>query len=507
MAKEEGVNIIERHVEKAVLVLCVALLAWVVLHWVVSSPRVVEIVGSSGTAVPVPPGEIDDILKKAADSINQRVRQGGEVRKDERPFAYRKVLQEVAATPFPPLDPLLCMGVPGKALSLMEANVASGSAEDLAAAIPVPGKPVGGALLEFPEPAKDAAPADVAAFHGVSIFPWSDLTKGWFDKLSLKPQPVILRVDVESRQQQPDGNWSAPMAVPAVRVATAATMPAIPDYDKTKPEEVLKAVDDFRAKGMPQAISPPYPKVFDPSVKAFADYKARLPKPALKVVDDIWTKLESNQVGKMALPNLDQQKHAGEVLLWFNDNTLKVGSSYEYRLRVTFVNPLFANEGYAKNPADTLRREMQSPWSEWSDPYVVFNSTEFFLSNLLPSTVPGQSGKLVATVFTRKLGQSVMMNFPLDPGGLIGKPKEIAVFNPLTTSKTASKEIADFSTGAIAVDCLCDRSYVRGRGKPAETTGQLIYLDEKGELCSRMLFEDKVNQRFIDRSNEAGGHR
>jgi hypothetical protein len=187
------------------------------------------------------------------------------------------------------------------------------------------------------------------------------------------------------------------------------------------------------------------------------------------------------------------------VLIVFHDNTLKVGVPYRYRVRVVFANPLQTQDAVQNRALDSFPKEIVSGWSEWSDPVVVQNPTQFFLT---PRKAL-EGGRPQVTVFTQKMGQVVYKAFDVEPGGPIGGVEKVLVAMAGNTPVAV-----DFSTGCVVV--IFEDRKIPGRGlgggpAPETTTPAMLYLDAKGRLRWRTLAEDQNSAEYKKLRAEAGG--
>jgi len=201
----------------------------------------------------------------------------------------------------------------------------------------------------------------------------------------------------------------------------------------------------------------------------------------------------------MEIPDLAKQMEAGKVLIVFHDNTLKLGRFYRYRVRLVLLNPLLTFDSLVRDPVrDARTKEVRSPWSEWSDEVIVEDPTTFFLTGRLP---PDQ---VRVTVFTRKLGQTVMKAFLVSPGMAIGRPATVRLSKP-GAAEAADTEV-DFSTGAVAVEVDFNRPFLKGSPgimRISTETAAMLYLTRTGELKTRIQAADEQAERYKKLLKEA----
>ena len=109
----------------------------------------------------------------------------------------------------------------------------------------------------------------------------------------------------------------------------------------------------------------------------------------------------------------------------------------------------------------------------------------------------GQSKRLHfvrVEVFARTKGQWVSERFRVFEGQEIGRKSNVKVMNPDGTPE--SGEI-DFSTSAVAVHFQFDKSF--GKSNPVE----MVYLNEKGRLKTRIRSADQDSPRYKQLQKEA----
>jgi len=131
-----------------------------------------------------------------------------------------------------------------------------------------------------------------------------------------------------------------------------------------------------------------------------------------------------------------------------------------------------------KKLQDARIAALATPWSPWSEPVCIPKTTSFLLTGSNPTSRPPY---VTVTVFARALGKPISRRFKVFPGQPIGGPH---------------KE-ADFSTGAIVVDLDFDR-YIYS-GPVRRKTTQMLYLDDKGLLRSRIYAIDRVKFDAMNR--------
>ena len=184
-------------------------------------------------------------------------------------------------------------------------------------------------------------------------------------------------------------------------------------------------------------------------------------------------------------PLLEQLGHPrGIAEVWFHDVDLADGQTYQYRLRVTLLNPLFAQlTVVAKdNQADAAQVALVTDFSPWSAPVTAERPTRFYLV--------GSGGDRVAVdVFTVKWGLDVKERFTLRRGEQIGGKRMVWLIKP--GSGVEQEVEVDFATGAVGVDFAFNRRrIVPGSGLLRSTT-ELFYLEVDEQLKIRNMATDR----------------
>ena len=184
---------------------------------------------------------------------------------------------------------------------------------------------------------------------------------------------------------------------------------------------------------------------------------------------------------------LQEQLDDGSLLLWFHDTTLEGLREYQYRVRLVFANPLVTLSEDVENEDDSRQLVVMSPFSDWSAPFSAPQMTEFFAIS------PMQSRSAVKVeIFTRRKGQWVMKGFFVTEGDMIGR-KDINVKVPNPENGEIESEKTDFSTGAVAVRLEFKKVKRRSINVP---TVEVVYMDAKGRLKTRVATADKDSARY-----------
>lgn len=187
------------------------------------------------------------------------------------------------------------------------------------------------------------------------------------------------------------------------------------------------------------------------------------------------------------ITTLQEQLEDGLLLFWFHHTELEGLKEYQYRVRLVFVNPLITYSRDVKNDDDAKQPVVASPWSDWSAPFSAPQMTEFFAVSPM-----GSRRAVRVEVFTRGRGQWVMKGFLVAEGEMIGGEGSVRVPNP--DDGTLESKTMDFSTGAVAV--RLDFSKTVRRRKISVKTVEMVYMDAKGRLKTRVAAADKNSQRY-----------
>ena len=187
-------------------------------------------------------------------------------------------------------------------------------------------------------------------------------------------------------------------------------------------------------------------------------------------------------------PSLDMQKRLGQVVVYFHDASLKSRTTYQFRFQLEVYNPLYmwTNE-LKKEDADFAKKKtLLTPFSEWSDPVSVVQPIEFFMTGSNET-----ENRVKVAVFAHHLGQYIKQDFNLSEGRPIGELRKVELNNPAKGSK--EKREVDFTSGAVAIEFRFNVPYVRKN--LAQQTVQMVYLDQDGQIKTRLLAIDRDSPR------------
>lgn len=248
----------------------------------------------------------------------------------------------------------------------------------------------------------------------------------------------------------------------------------------------------------PPSRTPAFDPRMDPGMMGFMGPDMSARKTARKAPRRVKSRISG--IGSRFLPDYPTQLEAGKVLVWFHCDKIRYGFEYRCRFRLIFANPLltFVDDVDKSKPQDAKIPTIITPWSPWSDPVEVVRDMQFFVTGSSTS-----SKTFSATIFTKVLGQLVSGRFGrLGVGEPIGGIAQVAVSNP-ATGQTEEPRI-EFNTGAIVVSLNFQKEVIilTGTGRYTKKTTEVIYTDQDGKLCSRVLYDDQHNETFREMRDE-----
>ncbi len=536
MAKGGETNFLVQHVEKIVLAICLGLFVFVLIQFVASSPR-----HRGGMA----PGQIDKKILSQAQNKQDSYEREKPTTMDVPDFL--KQFEDARKGSFP-IDQAINLTPPSKGINLDFAP-GEGIPIGLDDITPIlqPEKPQSWAGWEVPS--KQGAPEDEVTCHVVAVYPWGELVKQWNSVLKDNPRiPVSLvavGVNAEIQQMNQDGSWSpakkANKATPLMYDSRGNWVgpPQLPAYDGIDVRPVRQTVAFLSDNKLQELIvQPGYYDIWRSSDASWGSWAIHLPKTK---VHDIQTdsqstpkkspitplprsssdpevserrrgrgrgrgddegrtesssfdkgvsQIKSTQASQTGLASLYRQKQAGMILLWIHDNSLEPMKAYRYRLQLSLVNPLFTYEREVKSDSkeDATTPTIESPWSEWSDTVFIPNTNEFHLSGQAPNV-----GEVSIRVYGQALGQRLRRTFQVAQGEKIGERRPAKVVD-LISGQRITREV-NYDTGAYAVQFDFDKEvYVNNLSRPQKTI-EIIFLDAKGQLRSKLLALDADSDR------------
>jgi len=484
MAKADGLSMMERHVEKLTLLVCLLALTFAGWYWIVSSPIKLKIVDATGRGKQiVAPSRADNILKAVAEKI-QKVYEDTEREKVPVPVWVGHLDDVRAMTPMQIESTDLAMArLPLAPVELPFDDAGQIGLDLLTNAMDAPVKPVMMASVELPN---KTPLGDVVLARGVSGYPLAELLAKWRSMLK-KAVPlnhvVPYKVIVEVQQAPPDGDWAkaktAVVQTPPLLDPKGNPMelPAIPDFDGTNIQEVRDARDAV-LRLWQQILQPRYQPVWRAAMKQWVEPELPMtPVPAVPALPAATDASAASPVAAVA------QEQGPARIAFFDDSTMTVGSTCRYRIRLVAINPLLTyDEAVAEeNVAEAREKFLTSKPSQWSDPVSVRREVHFFVTG-----ANVMSNKMSVTVYARKWGQWVKKSFDIQPGQPIGGVERVDLVDPLSQGRKSVD--VDFSTGATALRLDFKKSLLRQSF--TTTTSEMLYLDAAGKLKSRLKIWD-----------------
>ena len=382
---------------------------------------------------------------------------------------------------------------------------------------------------------------------------------------TVPPDITVIAIEAEIRERRFDGTWSQPRLVQTVRMPTPdqSVPPDLPDYDRNNGSEIQQIKNTLALTWQQEILQPSYYEVLW-TVDEWVSWQMNLPMtsisaavpqeeeepdratraaprrmkmdPGMMKMDPGMMKMDpgamkgpgmgrkrqrprrrSSRTARPSrarpaayaavqkeiprakitpVPPLDQQIEDGEVLFWLHDTSIEGSKVYQYRLRLVLVNPLCAFPGDVDDPADAQPAKLRTPFSEWSTPVSVPQATEFFV------TSQNATQRYVSvTVFRRSMGQRMKKKYRIFEGDLIGGKAKMKLIDPEDSSQVTND--VDFDTGAVVVRLDFSKTFTKKRGTMVSPTVEMYYLDETGQLRTRIGAADKGSQRYADLKAEA----
>lgn len=456
-------ELIEAHVEKGVLGVCILGLLFAIVHWVVRSPRSVEVFDGT-KSVNVAPKRADEVLLGAATRIWDKAKNAEVPPRDTTKHTNR--LKTFQTVPFVTnMDSFsgFMRPVPlreGPSAPTAEYPTLVGLQMRVPELTPPPAVWAGWTWNQVGSNVNESIMAT-----GVARYPFAEL-HGLWDKLlensNVQARVVVADIEVEAEWRLTDGTWYAvaPELVAARPEGWTGT-PRPPAYDGTNDQAAKTWVQTLQTRYQREMTKPDFYPVYEPGAGLWQSWPERLPEKMVTNADDE---------------------------LWFHVTGLETGREYRYRYRVKFVNPLFgaASDLAEEDKGDAAEPFILSAWSDWSMPVMVKDMTRFHITG-----TNRNENEVKIAVTSQKYGREATAEFRVSQGHLIGGLRTITVTNPLTRQE--AKEDVDFDTGCVVVDIrFTKQSYQSGLPKES---AELIYMTPDGELHSRIHWVDELQRR------------
>jgi hypothetical protein len=169
--------------------------------------------------------------------------------------------------------------------------------------------------------------------------------------------------------------------------------------------------------------------------------------------------------------DFDPNVLAGPITGWAHDVTAEAGHTYRYMVTYRIKNPVFGTHAAIIPPALAAVLDIQSPDGQWSQPFNVASTTNFFVYANSPRGVNAARIKVYKWVN----GVERSHVFQVNPGDIIG-------------GKDAD---VDYSTGWTVVDLRFDDPR-----NPDSTT--VLVMSPEGVLDHRDYKTDQAKKELID---------
>lgn len=278
MAKIDQKNFFKQHMEKLIVAAAGLAMIVVIIHWVISSPRTVELASPPGVPLSktaYSPHEVDDAIMQMANGVAARIQS---VTPSTQPVpAYARTFSYLAKQPLDSTDStMIALGLPptgdqsppldkywppiGKGnLPVQPDSPISPTKIELAQLVEALGqvapKPpeviIAQEVIAVPAAAAGAAPAaaqfkEVLVAHLCSVYEFAqaqaalqeELKKAYLAGLSF----VYMNVEVERQDMLPNGQWGPAVAISQDRVPLPTSMPTVPPLDGKNLAQVYEVV-------------------------------------------------------------------------------------------------------------------------------------------------------------------------------------------------------------------------------------------------------------------------
>ncbi|MFN0136809.1 MAG: hypothetical protein ACKVS9_11920 [Phycisphaerae bacterium] len=182
-----------------------------------------------------------------------------------------------------------------------------------------------------------------------------------------------------------------------------------------------------------------------------------------------------------------------ETAVWFHDDSVEPGKTYQYRTRVRLWNRYVGDMKALQNPQEARSAIIAGDWSPISDDITVRPLRHFFVS-----AGRAGEGKASVEVWARHKGKWVEKKFEVGSGDRIGGVVGMDVGEVDENQKKKKTDI-DFSTGAIVVDIRTAMAKVRTPAK-----GNSFRVDERESII--LTYIDPADGQVKERVQIAERH-
>lgn len=547
--KFKNINIIERHVEKVVLAICVLVLLWVGYSYFVATPFQAN-VGNQMLG----PREIDPMLADQARLIRDKLRRGqaDEKLQQWKVPNYVRQMQQRIEQPVTPTNAFASLRASDELFLITQEDGSIGpttSNNQMVAQYhtPIVPAPVGmvaqpnlGTLSELAvrtqpnlrQVVGGQPPYDLVWVSLASVFDATALRESLTRQATVSLMRIpetwwrqtlaISDVMVEREELLPDGQWGKPTLLP--------TPPDRPTYRTAlaNPGRAFREVVASIRQNQAQVVQPTGYELVDGRV--WTAPAVTLPEEATTPPTEAPPALppgmieglppgmfgEEGMMNPSARPTLGggavDPASADKIELWAYDLTAKPGTQYRYRMRLAVVNPLFGKSLAGEQTAMAKQAQLLSPWSQWTEIETLRQRYIFLVNATRP---PLNQAQMEIWQFTAGTWRTA--KFVVSAGDQIGgqttnhkplvPPPPTHTMGPDDRAAPVADtpQPIDFATGTIMLD-LDFRNAVR-TGMIERNSPRLLYLNAEGDIRSRHLVEDlelksTIEQMIIDANPE-----
>lgn len=215
------------------------------------------------------------------------------------------------------------------------------------------------------------------------------------------------------------------------------------------------------------------------------------------------------------MPLVEHPEKPGVPAIWFHDDTVEAGKTYQYRMRVRMWNRYVNQPKSLARAEDAAKATLEGEWSSPTDPITVAPATHFFVRGMKPD-----SSAALVEVWKWRRGHWVKQNFEVNVGDVVGGIRkmdpvegELAAGDEKDGGR-ARKVDVNFETGAIVLDLRIAKKFPRriagSKGAFQWTEGEslvMTYLDPAdGQVKERSQAMDANDPiRKMLQSKEGGG--
>ncbi len=286
-------NPAERHVEKGVLGICAMIFIYGMFHWIFSSPRRFDVPAGRTRSEKATPAQVDENLLKTAKDIQEYMK-NVPAEDVKLPDYLKEFENHQVGGPLRQLPPFVDVASARRPIILPRPPEGVYTSYDkLAKAVPPPQAPsvwIGSELPNNPN-----IPDDIITAHLAAIYPWDELVENCnkeIHKTKLVLEVVVLDVEAQVQQQQPDGTWGSAREVqtvvatpPQTATGRPTTPPEIPEYNGQNSQEIFQLIGALGSVSWQKYIlQPPYWEIWDTFTGQWISWRRNLPPEAVKQI-------------------------------------------------------------------------------------------------------------------------------------------------------------------------------------------------------------------------------